>query len=395
MSTSPTRHNAVKHGLTAKHPLIEQERQLMQESIKYWTDELGGEICVADALLIRRAAVAGIRLERCDRAEEAGLGLAFEHAQRTRLAKKRHAARKLAQSLPSEPYETRQALQQTTAGCDWLIGRWKSLDAVLIQGLMLKLDQFKQAMHLEGFHADTPGPDAPLGLRQFWSALLFAYLPGLNLGPDGPPSHQKRTDNFQPPPGSPTDAIAARAQLRQMIAERIAALETLRDEAAELESASEEIDILAAVAMIDTSKEAKLRHRYAKDAEHTVKWSFLRLSQIRRERREIYEAEREAAGLGKSSQADNRRELDALSAFIQRNKPQDPPPQVATTPPPPTTSQPQPPTIPTPPNSAPSPNRPQMEAPKPAIPTPTTTKTPTSPPPGQPAFRPDPAKHHR
>ena len=68
----PRRHNARTHGLTASIAADEAERVALEQAAARFAREMGPDFCIEDAL-VRRAAVADVRLQRCERAQELAL----------------------------------------------------------------------------------------------------------------------------------------------------------------------------------------------------------------------------------------------------------------------------------------------------------------------------------
>src|SRR5690606_15038105 len=114
-----SRHNARIHGLTATLPDGAEEAALMQEVADRWIAQIGAETHAEEAL-IRSSAVAYVRLERCRKAEEAILGTNAQEAVGRWEKKKRHAARRKAQDLDTDPSNTVADLEGSSFGCEWL-----------------------------------------------------------------------------------------------------------------------------------------------------------------------------------------------------------------------------------------------------------------------------------
>ncbi|WP_169977266.1 hypothetical protein [Tautonia rosea] len=242
-----TRQNARRHGLTASLPDTEAEIALMNTFSETWTRQLGSDNDPEEAL-IRSAALAYARLERCRKAEESALADSTRKAVERWQKARRHAVRKLAQALPHDPSNTVADLETSSFGCDWLIRHWLRLDAKLCQGITWDRDDMARSMRLLGLHPQAPGPDADPELRRVWHLVrCCSRLP------------------VEPTPGLPTDLLPALAELRLLIADELDRLETLRDDLWQHQDAAEAA-AEAQLGLIDTTKEGQLRQRYRREA---------------------------------------------------------------------------------------------------------------------------------
>jgi hypothetical protein len=275
--------NALTHGLCAALPINPEEFTAMSQAIQEWTDEYGCTSPV-ETSLIKSAAAASVRHSRCLRAEEAAMRISHAEAQQRWIGKRRQRVRKLAQSLSTNPTETIELLESSSYGCEWLISHWKSIDAVLAQGLSLNHDQQVQAMQLAGYFGQTPGPDAATDARQLWAMLLVAVPHALRVGPTATDANRRFLESFDPASGIPTDAINARAYLRAFIGAEIEHLQALRNDHFAATDGPE-LAAIADLGLIDTSDEGKLRHRYRVEAERSQKSNLAHVWRIRESQR--------------------------------------------------------------------------------------------------------------
>ncbi|WP_152049524.1 hypothetical protein [Tautonia marina] len=242
-----TRRNALRHGLTATLPDGEAELRAMNDFAETWTRQLGCDNDAEEAL-IRSSALAYARLERCRKAEEAALTDSARKAVERWQKVRRHAVRKLGQSLPHDPANTVADLEASSFGCEWLLRHWLRLDAKLEQGIAWDRDDQVRAMHLLGFYPQAPGPDAPFDIRRAWHLIrCCSRCP------------------FDPVAGLPTELIPARAELRRLITEELDRLDTLRDQCWH-DLDGPEADAVAQLGLIDTTRDGQLRQRYRREA---------------------------------------------------------------------------------------------------------------------------------
>jgi hypothetical protein len=284
--------NALTHGLTSNHLLDDHERDLMANTIQFWIDE-HGSTCDAEATILASAAMGKVRADRCVRAETAALKLAKTEAQRRYLERQRHRVRKLAQSLPTEPSHTLEALEATGYGCDWLIRQWQSIDTALAQGIRLCTAQRTMCMQLCGYYDIAPGPDADLQVRLIWGLLQIAVNGG-PLKADDYDLQLNRRAGYVTPPDMPTNPVAVRALLRQLVTSRLSRLQALRQKHYE-ETDKADLEFAATTGLVDLTDEGKLRTRYAQEAERTIRANLSLLDRVRKNRRLAEEADRREA----------------------------------------------------------------------------------------------------
>ncbi len=199
-----SRRNALRHGLAAEVLVPEADRGAVAAAVAEWNHEVWPEN-VAERAVIRRMAVADVRLQRCEQATEQNLeSTARSAVDRWRL-RKQNAARKRACALKTDPLNTLLDLEDSAFGCEWLIRRWSALDRVLEQGLGWSDDDRETSMRLIGYVPVAPGPDGAPEARQMWR--LGRLASGLEVEP--------LED------GEPNDPAAARLALRALIADRL------------------------------------------------------------------------------------------------------------------------------------------------------------------------------
>ena len=174
-----SRANALKHGLCAS-ALIPEDLDLIQErsSDFYRTLKPQNDF---QGWLVNKAVVLSIRIDRCERME------------RRYRERKRHRAELawdqdreleieiLGGQLARKPLEVVASLKRTTVGCDWLIGRWKLLEAAANPNGVWTADQARMAFDLLGMPVEfrddrlPADSDDPAGLARREQARLLEH----------------------------------------------------------------------------------------------------------------------------------------------------------------------------------------------------------------------------
>ncbi|WP_152050693.1 hypothetical protein [Tautonia marina] len=259
----PPSANAITHGLTAKRPLSEQERERMEVIVAQWTTKAFPETPPEEAL-IASAAIEYVRYLRCVDAEEARLKSGTRQALKDWQEQRRHAVRRKAQDLKNNPDTVIDEYYESAFGIDWMLRQWRQLRATIISGRGWSGRDLIAAMNLLG-HGTTP-PDDPEGEPAFvWNQAAAAFPKA-----------------FQPLSEVPGDRAAA-DRLIPFLDDQIARLETLRPIVwAEVDAPQAEA--IETAALVDTSKDGQLRHRYRRDAFRDFHKSLNALTRLRSER---------------------------------------------------------------------------------------------------------------
>src|SRR5262249_36444199 len=172
--------NAVKHGLTAKTPVLPgEDPDAFRHRLEAWAEALG-PADVVEQFLVEQAATASWKIERADRVEAPRLAAAARGAAQARRAGRRAEADRLgglllggdgrapdpdlartALGLLDPAAQTRaeadgraplrsllDRLEATAEGCAWLLGRWAELRAPLDQGRDWDEGQLVEALRL-------------------------------------------------------------------------------------------------------------------------------------------------------------------------------------------------------------------------------------------------------
>jgi hypothetical protein len=172
---------------TGEPPLAsvrDDERRLLADTVARWKRQIGS-LCDVDAAHIVAMAAADIDVRRVAYVRAAAADAALANVEAKLLAARRRRARKTAQALARHPAATVAKLQATPEGCDWLIARYRALDAQLAANQPPTPDQIDRLLHLAGQPADpatrqallTPAPDNPLThLRDQISARLSELM---------------------------------------------------------------------------------------------------------------------------------------------------------------------------------------------------------------------------
>ena len=181
-----SRFNALKHGMSAKLPVLPQEDpEAYRQRLDAWMTHLEPRNPV-EQFLIEQAVTASWRLERADRMETASLTDRLDGIQAQRDLKRRIEAHELARRLlPAADAELERAILEiylkdpflhylstdlrngtdesgdepesilarlvaTDVGGHWLLGRWRRLGAILDRGEDWRLDDLAEALRLTG-----------------------------------------------------------------------------------------------------------------------------------------------------------------------------------------------------------------------------------------------------
>ncbi|HEV3163443.1 MAG TPA: hypothetical protein VGZ22_05340 [Isosphaeraceae bacterium] len=151
-----SRRNALKHGLTGNGVVLSRPDQ---EALKTRLEEMNGHLQPVDVLeriLVKRIALATVRLEKCTRKESA------EDARRQRKALNRWDMKQLAVveetlgCFEDDPVECFRDLTSTSFGCDWLMAEWQELDEQLIAQNDWTYEQAIHAFRLFGQEPKLP-----------------------------------------------------------------------------------------------------------------------------------------------------------------------------------------------------------------------------------------------
>ena len=173
--------NAVKHGMTARTPVLPgEDPDAFRHRLDTWAEALGPADAV-EQFLVEQAATASWKIERADRIEAARLFAALRAAEDEQRAGRRKEADRLGRLLlgldgpaadpalalealrildpgspapladrtaPLRPIVNR--LESTAEGCAWLLERWAELRDPLEQGTDWDEDRFVRAVRLSG-----------------------------------------------------------------------------------------------------------------------------------------------------------------------------------------------------------------------------------------------------
>jgi hypothetical protein len=278
-----SRRNALKHGMAAEVLVPEEDRARLDAAMARWTREMGPDNVVEEHL-VRRAAVASVTLDRMDEAREDARQDTAREAVRLWERKQQAIARRKAQDLEKDPFNTVVDLEGSAFGCDWLIRQWQAIDAPLSIGLAWDQKGVARAQKLLGFPEGVPGPDGDESVRSLW--LLAGALA---------PTRVTTIPRLDDEADFPTDPADARAALRQFIADQVDRLEALRVESWEAVEGPACRSVARQAAAGDTSPGGQLRHRYHRDADRSCQAAIRQFVNLRdRRRRLLLEIAKEA-----------------------------------------------------------------------------------------------------
>ncbi|WP_169975997.1 PH domain-containing protein [Tautonia rosea] len=302
--------NAVTHGLTARRPLSDEEAQRLIVIADRWVAKHLPQTDSEEAL-IRSAAMEYVRYLRCVDVEEARLQPATREAVRQWEESRRHAIRRKAQGLRDDPETVVAQLQESAFGIDWLVRHWQTLLRHLDSGRGWIGSDLVMALRLMGRPSEPPPPH-DVDARRLWELVSRVSPAALQPGT---------------PPGLTTDADSL-AQLRALIVDQIERLQSLRPVAWDEEEGPQRLAAETA-ALIDTSKDGQLRHRYRRDALRDMQRSLSMVVNLKVERSKmdtrILQQDRLAASTRSSSGAYRSSSYDEPAATDPRRSSAEPP----------------------------------------------------------------------
>jgi len=273
--------NAARHGLTSDAPRDAQEARALEAEIEALERDLQPEDANERAL-VRRLAVASMRMNRCVDAELKSIGENVEEAVRAWVESKRRAVRSKASALKDQPGRLVDELSQSAFGCDWLLGHWRRLLKALQNGHAWDVNQLSMALRLIGAPREDAAPDASLKSRRI---LHLAHV--LN------PEEFAPQDTVTIDDEAPTEPDEARGALIELVEAEIACLETIRHDCWQNGERHEQ-EAVAARAKIDISPEGQRRQRYEQAAERGFHQALNQLLKLREQKRKEREKEARA-----------------------------------------------------------------------------------------------------
>jgi hypothetical protein len=260
-----SRFNALKHGLTARTPVLPgEDPEAHQARIDAFTAilEPRNEL---EQHLAEEAAQSSWQLDRARRAEAARVAYSLRHAPVEDELRQAEEAAALGRRLfwdprgplplyphfeyrpgeprvsasgraddPDDPARLVPRLEATAAGCRWLLDRWAGLRDLLERGLAWQSPDKLKAIRLLG-KQPLDAADDPEVARIFLAADLlgsqeaqiFAELKGELLGGEAAVYQKRLTERRVVDDLTPPDEAAARAVLLGIVAKAMARLETL------------------------------------------------------------------------------------------------------------------------------------------------------------------------
>jgi len=282
-----SRANAVKHGLTGEGVAIPTEDvAVVAGRFEALREELAPRT-VLGGILVKRAAMLSVRLDRSERREAAALASRVEHAGEAFDEARMGEVQRLVGLLDDDPAGAVRNLRRMPEGVDRLIAGWSSIrQDIEIDGMLGWFSSQRQlAVMLDGRPAEGVGFTRIEALFRATSG-EFQYLgPGDGAGLDDLDRREW-----------------ALARLKEAVDARLA---DLRAHRATLDAAAIARDRARAadVALFDTSKEAVLARKYEAAAERALFRALRELRQV--------EAEARDEGLGSFSPADDEAESEA------------------------------------------------------------------------------------
>jgi hypothetical protein len=283
-----SKRNALRHGLSGDGTVLPED---LEAEYRAERARLVAELRPANSAerrLVERAALAGVRLDRCRAMENAAVARRLREARRRFDERGAEELARWAGRLEAEPFLAKVRLEGTGPGCLWLIERWAELGAKLGRGSGWDADDARLALRLLGeSRPPTLGSRRPVAQLGLAYLALRAERAGRREGVEGRPpapdddpfrgffgpddaalDDRGRLDAWRAELPSPDDA---RAALAALVEAEVARLEALRDALRPDEDHAREEAPLRA--LVDDSPEGARLHRY-----ENASWSALRQS---------------------------------------------------------------------------------------------------------------------
>jgi hypothetical protein len=166
-----SRRNSLIHGLAGDGVVLpEAEAQAARERAEQWNSSLR-PMNAFEMGLVETIAVESVRIDRCRIEERLVRDVRARRAGACWIDEHRAEAAKLGKTLAGCPDEVAARLSTTSAGCDWLMVRWRALGKMLDKNGMWTDDQARLALDLMGVSAEVRVMDSPLEAPEFVDTL--------------------------------------------------------------------------------------------------------------------------------------------------------------------------------------------------------------------------------
>ena len=320
-----SRYNAVKHGMTAKTPVLPGEDEgAFQKRVESWKDDLRPRGAVED-FLVERAARISWQLDRVERAHTARLAQRIlegtEDADHDPRAEAADLGRRLfwdrrgplplyphtpiSNALipervprtsfsgvvddPDQPEALVHRLESTAAGCEWMLAQWAGLRELLDQGVAWQSPDKLKAIRLLGRQPLDAADDPRVAMVFLASGVLHAGREDVDpfdevwkeLLPGSAAIFKQRLEGRSLYDLAPGTQAEARAALLAIVDEATGRLERL---AASHRERAEAIAVVAADRLaFDTTDEAERLRRYELACDRALGRTLNLVLKVRRE----------------------------------------------------------------------------------------------------------------
>jgi hypothetical protein len=157
-----SRRNSLIHGLAGDGVVVpEDEGQAASERAEQWISSLR-PMNAFEMGLVETIAIEGVRIDRCRIEERLVRDVRARRAGACWFDERKAEAAKLGRTLGERPDEVGARLCMTSAGCDWMILRWRALEKVLDKKGEWNDEQCKLALDLMGVGDDIRAMNNPL-----------------------------------------------------------------------------------------------------------------------------------------------------------------------------------------------------------------------------------------
>ena len=265
-----SRANAYKHGLTGAGVVLSSEDA---QALDARLDALMDDLKPADErarLLIRRAALHSVRMDRLARQEAGSTNTRVARARATLSRDRRAEAEQLFRLIAAEPAATVRRLRATPEGVDVMVDEWTKLKADLDH------EEGTRWTRVHSYRADyLHGSDSGMVGASYYEAWTRAYEGKYDL---------LKPDHFR---DCKTEADRKQLALQKLGDLVDADLEQIKEDRASMETLGfdAEMEYAEDVALFDPSKEGELARKYEAAAERGFYRALKELKELRREAR--------------------------------------------------------------------------------------------------------------
>jgi hypothetical protein len=279
-----SRRNALKHGLSGSGTVLTRsDDRIYRKTLNAWREHLQ-PIDVLEDCLVARAALAKVRLRRCLKKDLADLSRRKRRATKRWDVRQEKAVDLHAELFETDPEKAVAELESNSAGCDWLIDRWRELAAALEAPGFWDATQARVAIQMLGKDPETtPMDDSSISRVRL---AILAISP--KLDPDAADAFfEESTSHLDP--NARIEALSrrlpdpdtGRAMLGDIIEQETARLEPMSQQLWDDQDAPERQEA-EDISLVDTSPEGARALRYESAIEMSLHRNVNQLIRLRK-----------------------------------------------------------------------------------------------------------------